>query len=147
MLRQLPDEAKSYLLKIINRIWETGVLPKGWKIAIVLAIQKPNKDPHYTTSYRPIALTSCVCKLMEKMVNSRLVWHLEAHNLLSPVQFGFRKNRSTLDPLLRLSNQIQQGFTNQCQTIGVFFYLEKTYDTTCAMVLLNNCKTCKLKAT
>ena len=60
MLQQLPDEAKSYLLKIINRIWETGVLPKGWKIAIVLAIQKPNKDPHYTTSYRPIALTSCV---------------------------------------------------------------------------------------
>ena len=47
MLRQLPDEAKSYLLKIINRIWETGVLPKGWKIAIVLAIQKPNKDPLY----------------------------------------------------------------------------------------------------
>ena len=51
MLRQLPDEAKSYLLIIINRIWETGVLPKGWKIAIVLAIQKPNKEVHYTTSY------------------------------------------------------------------------------------------------
>ena len=130
MLRQLLDEAKSYLLKIINRIWETGVLPKGWKIAIVLAIQKPNKDPHYTTSYRPIVLTSCVCKLMKKMVNSHLVWHLEAHNLLSPVQFGFRKSRSTLDPLLRLSNQIQQGFANQCQTIGVFFDLEKAYDTT-----------------
>ena len=60
MLRQLPDEAKSYLLKFINRIWETGVLPKGWKIAIVIAIQKPNKDLHYTTSYRPKALTSCV---------------------------------------------------------------------------------------
>ena len=130
MLRQLPDEAKSCLLKIINRIWETRVLPKGWKIAIVLAIQKLNKDPHYTSSYRPIALTSCVCKLMEKMVNSRLGWHLEAHNLLSPVQFGFRKNRSTLDPLLRLSNQIQQGFANQCQIIGVFFDLEKAYDTT-----------------
>ena len=67
---------------------------------------------------------------MEKMVNSRLVWHLEAHNLLSPVQFGFRENRSTLDPLLRLSNQIQQGFANHCQTIGVFFDLEKAYDTT-----------------
>ena len=46
MLQQLPNEAKSYLLRIINRIWETGVLPKGWKIAVVLAIQKPNKDPH-----------------------------------------------------------------------------------------------------
>ena len=140
MLRQLPEEAKSYRLKIINRIWETGVLPKDWKIAIVLTVQKPNKDPHYTTSYGPIALMSCVCKLMKKMVNSCLVWHLEAHNLLSPVQFSFRKNRSTLDPLLRLSNQIQQGFVNQCQTIGVFFDLETAYDTTwCHGV--NNCET------
>ena len=97
MLRQLPDEAKSYLLKIITKIWETGVLPKGWNIAII-AIQKPNKDPHYTTSYRPIALASCMCKRMEKMVDSRLVWHLKADNLLSPVQFGFWKNRSALDP-------------------------------------------------
>ena len=64
------------------------------------------------------------------MVNSCLVWHLEAHNLLSSVQFGFRKNRSTLYPLLRLSNQIQQGFANQWETIGVFFDLEKAYDTT-----------------
>ena len=64
------------------------------------------------------------------MVNSHLVWHLEAHNLLSPVQFGFRKNRSTLDPLLKFPNQIQQGFANHSQTIGVFFDLEKAYDTT-----------------
>ena len=67
---------------------------------------------------------------MEKMINSRLVWYLESHKLLSPFQFGFRKNRSTLDPLLRMSNQIQQGFSNQCQTIGVYFDLEKAYDTT-----------------
>ena len=130
MLRKLPDEAKRYLLKIINKIWETGILPQSWKIAIVIPIKKPNKDPYQTTSYRPIALTSCVCKVMEKMINSRLVWHLETKKLLSPFQFGFRKNRSTLDPLLRLSNQIQQGFVQNCQTIGVFFDMEKAYDTT-----------------
>ena len=130
MLRQLPEAAKGFLLKIINKIWETGLLPKSWSIAIVIPAQKPLKDPLQPTSYRPIALTSCVCKLMEKMINSRLVWHLETKNLLSPLQFGFRKNRCTLDPLLRLSNQIQQGFANGCQTIGVFFDLEKAYDTT-----------------
>ena len=64
------------------------------------------------------------------MINTRLVWHLENKGLISPLQFGFRKNRSTLDPLLRLSNEIQQGFAKQCQTIGVFFDLEKAYDTT-----------------
>ena len=75
-------------------------------------------------------MTSCVCKVMEKMINARLVWYLESKNMLSPFQFGFRKNRSTLDPLLRLSNQIQQGFADECQTTGVFFDLQKAYDTT-----------------
>ena len=63
-------------------------------------------------------------------MNTRLVWHLESKGLISPFQFGFRKNRSTLDPLLRLTNQIQQGFAKRCQTIVVFFDLEKAYDTT-----------------
>ena len=130
MLKHLPEDAKKFLLKIINKIWETGILPKSWKIAIIIPAQKPQKDRFQATSYRPIALTSCVCKLMEKMINTRLVWHLENKGLISPLQFGFRKNRSTLDPLLRLSNEIQQGFAKQCQTIGVFFDLEKAYDTT-----------------
>ena len=130
MLKHLPDNAKKFLLKIMNKIWETGILPKDWKISIVVPVKKPNKDAFQATSYRPIALTICVCKLMEKMINIRLIWHLESKGLISPCQFGLRKNRSTLDPLLRLTNQIQQGFAKQCQTIGVFFDLEKAYDTT-----------------
>ncbi|MEO1419229.1 MAG: reverse transcriptase family protein [Bacteroidota bacterium] len=130
MIRHLPDKAKTFLLKIMNRIWATGILPRSWKIAIIIPIQKPKKDPFQLTSYRPIALTSCACKLMEKMINSRLVWHLESNNLFSPDQFGLRRNRSTLDPMLKLSTQIQGGFATGCQTIGVFFDLEKAYDTT-----------------
>lgn len=130
MLKHLPEKSKKFLLDIINEIWETGIIPKSWKLSLILPMKKPNKDPALPSSYRPIALTSCVCKLMEKMINTRLVWHLETNKLLSPFQFGFRKTRSTLDPLLRLSNQIQQGFAKQSQTIGVFFDLEKAYDTT-----------------
>ena len=130
MLKHLPEHAKVFLLKIINKIWETSIMPKLWKISMIIPIRKPGKDSSAATSYRPIALTSCVCKIMEKMVNNRLVWFLEENNLLSPLQYGFRRNRSTLDPLLRLSNQIQQGFAKQQQTVGVFFDLEKAYDTT-----------------
>ena len=130
MLKHLPENAKIFLLKIINKIWDTGILPKSWKISLIIPVKKPNKNSTDVSSYRPIALTSCICKLMEKMINIRLIWYLEKNNLISPFQFGFRINRSTLDPLLRLSNQIQQGFANHKQTIGVFFDLEKAYDTT-----------------
>ena len=125
MLKHLPDNAIKFLLQIVNKIWETGIFPKDWKISIIVPVKKPNKDAFQATSYRPIALTSCVCKLMEKVINIRLVWHLESKGLISPCQFGFRKKRSTLDPLLRLTNQIRQGFAKRCQTIGVFFDLEK----------------------
>ena len=130
MVKHLPDYGKEFLLKVINKIWETSIFPKNWKIAVILPFLKPQKDPNLPGSYRPISLTSCVCKIMEKMVNSRLVWFLEKYLKLSPIQFGFRKNCSTLEPLLRLSNKIQHGFAKHCQTIGVFFDLEKAYDTT-----------------
>ena len=136
MLKYLPDTAKIFLLKIINVIWRTSILPKSWKIALIIPARKPGKDANLATSYRPISLTSCVCKIMEKMVNMRLVWYLEKNGFLSSVQYGFRKNRSSIDPLLRLSNHIQQGFAKGKQTIGVFFDLEKAYDTTCRSVIL-----------
>ena len=92
MLKHLPDDSKRFLLKIINKIWKTGIMPQNWKTSIIIPIRKPNKDASQATSYRPIALTSCVCKLMEKMINTRLVWHLEAKGTKLPLQFGCRKN-------------------------------------------------------
>ena len=59
------------------------------------------------------------------MVNARLVWYLESKNLLSNRQFGFRKNRSTIDPLMFLTREIQNAIALQSQTIAVFFDLEK----------------------
>ena len=50
-------------------MWSEGVIPSGWKRAVILSLVKPVKDPSYADSYKPIALTSNLCKLMEKMVN------------------------------------------------------------------------------
>ena len=93
-------------------------------------VHKPGKDQGLPGSYRPIALISCICKLFERMINIRLVWYLESKNLLSNRQFGFQKNRSTLDPLTMLSREIQNSFGSKDQTIEAFFDLEKAYDTT-----------------
>ena len=59
--------------------------------------------------YRPKALTNCVCKTMERMINKRLVWFLES-NILSNIKCGFRKNRSTIDHLVRLETVIRDAF-------------------------------------
>ena len=70
-----------------------------WSQAIVIPIQKPGKYNTDPNNYRPIALTSCIYKTMEMMINKRLVWFLKTINILTNIQCGFRKNRSTVDQL------------------------------------------------
>ena len=130
MISHLPLSSKMFLLDVLIRFWVSGSSPESWKISIIIAFLKLGKDPYLPQGYRPIALTSCICKIYERMVNVRLVWYLESKKLLSNRQFGFRKGKSTLDPLLIVTREIQNAFAVQNQTIAVFFDLEKAYDTT-----------------
>ena len=68
---------------------------------------KPLDSP---ASFRPISLTSCVSKLFECIILSRLLFFLESNSILSPRQAGFRPGRSTLDQILYLSQSISDGF-------------------------------------
>ena len=67
---------------------------------------------------------------MERIINDRLVWHLESNKLLTSVQCGFRKRRSTTDHLVRLETFVREAFVQQQHCVAVFFDLEKAYDTT-----------------
>ncbi|GFX85029.1 putative RNA-directed DNA polymerase from transposon BS [Trichonephila clavipes] len=128
MLRHLSRSSILSLLSLFNRIWETQVFPTQWCHAHVLPFPKPGKDPTSANNYCPIALTSCLSKLMERIVSARLMFHLESHNLLSPLQSGFRKSRSTTDNLLRLETSIREAFVKKQYNISVFFDIKKAYD-------------------
>jgi len=128
-LRHMSDSAFTFLLDLYNFIWRTGDFPSSWRVAVVLPIPKPGKDHLQATNYRPISLTSCICKVIEKMVNVRLMWYLESQNFLTPVQYGFRKVRSVSDALLSLESSICEAFANNHHQVTVFFDLEKAYDT------------------
>ena len=130
MISHLEERSLAFLLDLYNRIYREGTVPLTWKEAIIIPIPKPGKDPAMVGNYRPISLTSCVCKLLEKMVNLRLIWFLETKNILSPYQFGFRKMRSTTDALVRLETAIHKCFEEKHHMLAVFFDLEKAYDTT-----------------
>lgn len=115
------------LLQLDNKVWEVR-LPSAWKEAVVIPITKPSKDPSKRYSYRPIALTSNLCKIMERMVTERLSYKLENREMLANYQSGFRKGRNTMDSVIRLENEIRKAQANKKSVIAVFFDIQKAYD-------------------
>jgi ribonuclease HI len=128
ILRQLDDYSLTRLLDIYNCIWQSGQLPGDWKHSIVSPVLKKGKDAHLASSYRPISLTSCLCKLMEKLVTSRLIWFLEHHKLLNFQQSGFRQGRSTSDHLARIYSDANYSLHNNNLTKAIFVDINKAFD-------------------
>lgn len=69
MLKNLLKELEEIILEIMNEIWRTGAVLEDWRRYQVVFIDKQGKE-----KVRPIALSSCMGKLMERTVNERLVW-------------------------------------------------------------------------
>ncbi|GFX96322.1 probable RNA-directed DNA polymerase from transposon X-element [Trichonephila clavipes] len=130
LLRHLSEDSLVSLLYLFNRIWREHVYPTQWQEAIVIPILKPGKDPKNPLSYRPIALMSCLCKTLERMVNTRLVYQLEKNKCIPLYQSGFRKGRSTLDNIIQLESKIRNAFVRRNHVVSIFFDIEKAYDRT-----------------
>ena len=94
----------------------------------MIPVLKKGKHKNKATSYRPISLLSCTGKLMERMVNTRLTWHLESKNILVNEQAGFRQNMSTEDQVTYIAQKIEDGFQNKQHTLTVWVDMEKAFD-------------------
>ena len=97
MLINLNNNNRLTLPMVLNRMFNTSYIPLDWKEALVIPIPKPGKPPEAADSYRPISLTSCLAKCMERIINRRLQWHLENKGYLQNIQTGFRRNCCTID--------------------------------------------------
>ena len=129
-LKHLPSISLEFLLQVFNEVWVSGRFPTSWKEATIIPIPKPGKDNTDPSNYRPIALTSCLCKTLERMINTHLIWFLESNGLITNFQCGFRSKRSTVDHLVRLETFVREAFIKKEHLTAVFFDLEKAYDTT-----------------
>ena len=128
MLADLGTQAKKKLLGLFNTSWKTGLIPSIWKKAILIPLLKAGKPRNKGNSYRPISLTNCMCKLMERMVNKRLMWYLERNKILMDEQAGFRQFRSTEDQIAYIAHTIEDGYQRQQHTATVWVDMEKAFN-------------------
>jgi len=130
MMRAMPIKGRKYLLKVVNVVWNASYFDDRWRNATVIPIPKPNKNHADPRNYRPISLTSCVCKIIEKVINCRLVEFLEINKFFAHNQCGFRKHRSTVDHLVRFETYVRSAIAESKFITSIFFDMEKAYDKT-----------------
>ena len=110
MLKHFPCSGMDFLLHIFNLSWSLHSFPSIWKTSSIIPIHKMGKPLDSPASFRPIFLTSCISKLFEHIILSRVLFFLESNSILSRRQAGFRPGRSTLDQILYLSQSILDEF-------------------------------------
>ena len=127
-LKQTISSLIDPLFHIFNLSFSCGVVPAQFKIAKVVPIFKAG-DGSSMDNYRPISLLSSFSKVLEKIVASRLTSFLEANNILSKWQFGFRSDHSTSHPMVHFLNKITEALNAKKHTISIFCDLKKAFDT------------------
>ena len=98
-LKSLGPLALQELLSIFNSSFSLSHCPRIWRVATIIPLLKAGKTPSEVASFRPISLTSCVVKLLERILADRLYHIAETNNLFSRLQAGFRKGRSCEDQI------------------------------------------------
>ncbi|XP_077257541.1 uncharacterized protein LOC143894783 [Temnothorax americanus] len=123
MIKQLPRRALDFLLSLFNEIWSGNGFPKKWREYQVLFIDKANKE-----KVRPISLSSCVGKVMERLVNERLVWWAEREGKIHPLQNGFWRGKSCIENLTKLTADIKAAIHGGAYGLAAFLDVSSAYD-------------------
>ena len=116
------------LYKLFNLSLSSGKLPSDWRKANVKPIYKKGCKTD-SLNYRPVSLTSVVCKVLEKVIKQKVVGHLEGTNFFSRHQHGFRTGMSCLTQLLEYFSDIENSLDEGDCVDAVYLDCRKAFDT------------------
>lgn len=115
------------ICRLFNLSLSTESIPSDWKISVIHPIKKKS-HPKSVNDYRPISITSCICRIFERLIRNRIKRFLEDNLSLNPSQHGFCEGRSTLTAHLIYSkdlvNALDQGLCIDC----AYFDFSKAFD-------------------
>ena len=140
LLVRCSDQLSTVLTTIFRVSMITGVVPEQWRRAIIVPI--PKKKLNTTANdYRPISITSAVCRLLERVIKDALVQHMVNNNLFTPAQHGFMAKRS-IETCMLESLSDWTAIINKRRAVDVFYAdISKAFDTVPHTNLLHKLKT------
>ena len=132
--------ALEYLKDIYNIALNKNIIPQIWKLAKIVPIAKPQKNPNEGSSYRPISLLSPIAKTLEKIILPAVISNTKQLEF----QHGFKKHHSTVTALHKINHTIAKGFNTKdkthdrpLRTILVALDMSKAFGTVNINLLMN----------
>ena len=140
----LKSELYCILAKLFNECLKESCFPDCWKVSSAFPVFKNVGEKSTTKNYRSVSLLSVVSKVLEKLVNNRIVDHLEKCGLFSDFQYGFRSSRLTADLLTFVSDRIARAFNRSGATRAVALDISKAFDRVWHASLLRKLKSYRI---
>ena len=128
LLKKTSQNFRRVILELFNKCLADDALPMKWKESLIKMIEKKADDHSYPKNFRPISITSCLCRILERIILQWLHDYLKENNILIKNQSGFRAHRSTRDNLVFLIQKIKKSFNWRRKSIAIFFDIEPAFD-------------------
>ena len=127
LIKELAQELAPIFRILFQASVDQGTIPQDWKKAYIIPIYKKS-DPLKAENYRPVSLTPVPCKLLEHIIHSNIMKHLDKHNILCHNQHGFRKGKSCETQLIGIVDDLASSLNNNEQTDLIFLDFSKAFD-------------------
>ena len=128
VLKEVAEVISHPITLIYEKSLEESELPRQWKDAEITPIYK-KEARNLPKNYRPVSLTSIICKILEKLIVEDIVKHVKSNHLNSQEQHGFTPNKSTTTNLLEALNVITEAQMHGIPLDVLFLDYQKAFDT------------------
>ena len=143
-IHSLPSIALKYvsvivapvICHLINLSISSSTFPDHLKIARIVPLPKGG-DPMIMSTYRPISVLNIFSKIVEKHVHKQLYSYLEANDVLTDCQFGFRQMRSTSQAISRHTDYIYESLDGDKIVFSMYLDFKKAFDSVDHVILLD----------
>ena len=127
VLKELSKEISVPLCILFNKFLETGIIHNDWKSAEVVALFKKGRRSE-PSNYRPVSLTSVICKMLESLIRDVLVGCMTNNKLFSTCQHGFRQQRSCITQLLEVMEDLTIKMDEKLPIDIIYLDFRKAFD-------------------
>ena len=127
ILKETVEQICTPLAHVFNMSLQEGIVPLEWKEANIIPLFKKGSR-NKSVNYRPVSLTSVICKVLETIIRDHMMDFLIKHKLINPSQHGFLKARSCLTNLLCFFEEITKWVDEGSPVDVIYLDFQKAFD-------------------